>query len=205
MTNFCSLSNDVICILKPVGPKITLPRVITLPHFQVVDGACVWIGGTLPHKELLIIYAYYVLNGFVIPGGIMMILYTRMGILIFRSHMLQKTMTTKTDGKKKGTLGKAQLNVFFTCVSLMMLFFCCWSWNQISIMMWIGGVVTANPTLFHISAMLVVFNSVINPFVYVIRYEEFQKHLKILILQKLLGRKPEPTNSSISSTQITKA
>ena len=34
-TNFRSISNDVICILKQVGPKITLPRVITLPHFPL--------------------------------------------------------------------------------------------------------------------------------------------------------------------------
>ena len=32
-TNFCNLSNDAICILKPVDRKIILPRVITLPHF----------------------------------------------------------------------------------------------------------------------------------------------------------------------------
>ena len=32
-TNFCYLSNDVICIPKPVDRKIILPRVITLPHF----------------------------------------------------------------------------------------------------------------------------------------------------------------------------
>ena len=35
MTNFSSLSNDDICILKLVGPKITLPRVITLPYFPL--------------------------------------------------------------------------------------------------------------------------------------------------------------------------
>ena len=29
----CCISNDVICILKPVDRKITLPRVITLPCF----------------------------------------------------------------------------------------------------------------------------------------------------------------------------
>ena len=32
-TNFCYLSNDAICILKPVDRKIILLRVITLPHF----------------------------------------------------------------------------------------------------------------------------------------------------------------------------
>ena len=35
MTNFCSLSNDVICTLKPVSPKITLPRAIILPHIPL--------------------------------------------------------------------------------------------------------------------------------------------------------------------------
>ena len=38
MTNFCSLSrlSDVICILKPVDPKITLHRVIILHHFLLL-------------------------------------------------------------------------------------------------------------------------------------------------------------------------
>ena len=39
MTNFCYLSNDVICILKPVGPKMNLSRVITLPHFPLLQNA----------------------------------------------------------------------------------------------------------------------------------------------------------------------
>ena len=32
-TNFCYLSNDAICRLKPIDRKIILPRAITLPHF----------------------------------------------------------------------------------------------------------------------------------------------------------------------------
>ena len=35
MTSFCLLSNDVICMLILVGPKTTLPRVFTLPHFPL--------------------------------------------------------------------------------------------------------------------------------------------------------------------------
>ena len=34
-TNFCYLSNDVICIPKRVDRKIILPRVITLRHFPL--------------------------------------------------------------------------------------------------------------------------------------------------------------------------
>ena len=34
-TNLCYLSNDAICILKPVDRKIILPRVIILPHFPL--------------------------------------------------------------------------------------------------------------------------------------------------------------------------
>ena len=36
-TDFCYFSYDVICILKPVDRNITLPRVITLPHFPLLD------------------------------------------------------------------------------------------------------------------------------------------------------------------------
>ena len=34
-TNFCYLTNDAICILKPVDRKIILPHVITLTHFPL--------------------------------------------------------------------------------------------------------------------------------------------------------------------------
>ena len=37
-TNCYYLSNDVFCILKYVNRKITLPRVITLPHFPLILG-----------------------------------------------------------------------------------------------------------------------------------------------------------------------
>ena len=36
-TNFCYLSNYVLCVPKPVDRKIILPRVITLPHFPLSD------------------------------------------------------------------------------------------------------------------------------------------------------------------------
>ena len=36
-TNFCYLSNDATCILKPVDRKLILPRVITLPHFPLLS------------------------------------------------------------------------------------------------------------------------------------------------------------------------
>ena len=48
--NFCSLSNDVICMLKPVGPKITLPRVITLPHFPLLKYTMMSVKGVLVKK-----------------------------------------------------------------------------------------------------------------------------------------------------------
>ena len=35
MTNLYSSSYDLICMLKPECPKITIPRVITLPHFPL--------------------------------------------------------------------------------------------------------------------------------------------------------------------------
>ena len=36
------LSNDVICIPKPVDRKIILPRVITLPHFPLHVGEAIF-------------------------------------------------------------------------------------------------------------------------------------------------------------------
>ena len=154
-------------------------------YFKVVDGACIYTGGTLPQRDILLMFSYYAFMGFVIPGVTMLVLYTHMGVVLWRSQQLQKQMTSQ-GAKKNDLLGKAQVNIFFTCLTLLVLFLTCWVLNRVSTMLFFAHVVLSNRILFDVSSMLIVLNSVVNPFIYTIRYDELQLHLKML----LFGRKP---------------
>ena len=160
--------------------------VLVLPDpflFKVEDGMCLYTAGTLSRKIILLIYIYYIFNGFIFLGCTMLFLYAHMGIVIWRSQKLQKQITSKST-TKNDTLGKAQTNIFFTCVVLLVLFMTCWAVNQLNTMLYVGGAIPFSRTMFDISSLLIVFNSVVNPFIYTIRYEEFQHHLKLLIFGK---------------------
>ena len=159
--------------------------VFTLPDplfFQVKDGLCVYTAATWPKRDMLLSFGYYALTGFIIPGVAMLAMYTHMAIVIWRSQELQRQMTSKSGNT--GILGKAQINIFYTCVMLVFLFLTCWIWNEINTMLYLMEVIPFSFVMFHASSMLIVFNSLVNPFIYTIRYDEFQEHLKLLLFGK---------------------
>ena len=173
--------------------------VLTLPDpflFQVKDGLCVYIAGTWPMRDVLLIYGYYALTGFIIPGVAMLAMYTHMATVIWRSQKLQKRMASKSG--TNSILGKAQMNIFSTCVILVFLFLTCWIWNEITMILFIAEVIPFSFVMFHSSSIVIVFNSVVNPFIYTIRYDEFQQHLKLLLFGKQLAR-----SSTLGGTTIT--
>ena len=165
-------------------------------YFKVEDGACLYTGGTLPQRDILLMFSYYAFMGFVLPGVTMLVLYTVMGVFLWRSQQLQKQMTSQSV-KKNDLLGKAQMNIFFTCLTLLVLFLTCWVLNRVNTMLFLAHVVPFNRILYDVSSMLIVINSVVNPFIYTIRYDEFQLHLKML----LFGRKPASNSQSSVVTQ----
>ena len=102
-----------------------------------------------------------------------------MGIALLKSRESQKQMIS-TINKKADTFAKAQHTIFITCLILLVFYMASWSWNLTFTMLWIGGVISPPETIFALSTLVIIFNSAVNPFIYIMRYTEFQKHTKIL-------------------------
>ena len=166
--------------------------------FVIRDGVCIYKVGSWSKTYALLTYAYYACSNFVVPGGIMLILYTHMGVVIWRGAKLQKQMIVSNS--KNDTLGKAQMNIFFTCVILLCLYVTCWLWNELHTILYIGEVIEFSEPLYHVSAIFILFNSVINPFIYTIRYTEFQMHIRLLFCK--YHTKNSLTSENVISTVI---
>ena len=154
--------------------------------FQVKDGICSYVPGQWSMRDSLLLFSYFAVTNFLIPGMTMVILYTKMGLVIRESRKTQSQMVSKS-GQKKSTLSKAQTNIFYTCVILLFFYFTCWLSNIVSIMLFLARFIDFSTTVVNISAILVLVNSVINPFIYAIRYDEYKLHLRMLFC----GYKPD--------------
>ena len=183
-----------------VIPVIWLTGVILLfpdPFFfKVKGGGCRYTAGLWNKRDSLLLFAYYSCSSFLIPGFTMLYLYAKMGLVIWGSRKMQQTMVSKTS-TKKDTLSKAQTNIFFTCVLLLVFYFMCWLSNVTTIMLYLAEFIEFSSTVINISAILLLVNSVINPFIYTIRYDDFKVHLYMLICGKTNSYGAETSSRSV--------
>ena len=166
----------VFPIIWIIGAVIGLPDAFL---FQKRDGYCVYILSDWSMKNSLLLFSYYVFSSFLIPGATMVVLYILMGITLLKSRESQKQMI-RTINKKADTIAKARYTIFITCLILLVFYMASWTWNLTFTMLWIGGLISPPETMFALSTLVIIFNSAVNPFIYIMRYKEFQKHTKIL-------------------------
>ena len=86
-----------------------------------------------------------------------------------------------SEDKRSKNLAKAERHLFSTCVLLVVMYFISMTFNfAIWILYYIDSARFEhlfNSWTFHISQAMVIFNCVCNPFIYTIRYYEFQECL----------------------------
>ena len=129
-----------------------------------------------------------VINTF-LPTLIMLVAYIRMGYILYRSEFASKDKR------------QAQVNMFETCV-IMMIMFTLSSLNTCIAMMLfaVGYYKTPSSDYYNISIILLVFNHCINPFIYSLRYKEFQTQFNNLFCR---GSKKLSNVSHTSATSMT--
>ena len=138
------------------------------------------IDGTNPPQlmNMIPLYAFVVDCG--IPTVIMTYAYIRMGLTLRSSRSQTANKESKITSNDK--LKKAEVNLFQTCLMLMVLFVLCWSNNCFAVSLYMIGVLpNLGGTYYHISVMLIVFNSCLNPYVYTLRYKQFQQQIRKLV------------------------
>ena len=117
---------------------------------------------------------YSIVLNVLLPTTVMIFAYIRMGLSLYRSEFFSKTKQ------------QAQINLFQTCVIMMLMFTLSGSNICIAIMLFAVGVYKdLSGNHYTISVILMVFNQCINPYIYCIRYKEFQLQMKKLFSSKI--------------------
>lgn len=128
-----------------------------------------------------LIPVYFFVVDCLIPAVIMLCAYVRMGMALRKSSELSNA---KPDGHNKAPAKarQAEVNIYQTCFMLMIVFVLCWLNNCIGVTLFVIGYFSHMNTSYHnISTALIVFNSCLNPYVYVVRYTEFQQQVKYIL------------------------
>ena len=166
------LSHLIWCMLYIAGFIINIPTALL---FQVIDSmqACLYTSH-MRFPALHKIYAEYnIVVNVVFPTMLMLFAYIRMGLTLYRSEFSSKDKQ------------QAQMNLFQTCVIMMLMFTLSGSNICIAILLFVVGVYQdLSGDHYTISIVLMVLNQCINPYIYSIRYREFQHQMKHLFCSK---------------------
>ena len=186
-----------------VGMGWTLP--FGVGASGVIQGKCVvWDIFPSPTVGTVVAIFNFVLS-FPLPVAIMIYSYTRM-IITFRikGSSIQpggvQSGVTESDKERNSKLAKVRMNIFTTMLIVSVCFVLCWVWSKMWYLLKTAGMSLSRTSVFyHFSVYAITFNSVVNPFVYIARYEQFQKAVKIVVLRKKGGSQSESsaTNTSL--------
>ena len=119
---------------------------------------------------------------------------------------MSASASSKLTGSDKAqhTSRLAQVNIFKTCLSVAVLFMVCWITWEVALLLYIVNVYDSF-TVTHYTAggMLVLLNSGLNPYIYTLRYHEFQRQLRVLlgIKKKPISRAFDVSKTNAPSVQ----
>ena len=143
---------------------------------QVVSGDCS-IYAFYPSPEIQkFIGLFTVIISFIIPLLILIYCYGRILWVLTRRLDSQLNNT----GTQSDVFQLARRNTVKTFLIVAVCFVICWSNNQIYyIMGHFGFPVNWNGTYYKFTVLMVFFNCTVNPFIYLVDYQDYQKALKL--------------------------
>ena len=111
-------------------------------------------------------------------------------ILIYCYGRIAYVLTRRIDSKlsssgSNDTFHVARTNTIKTFVTVGLCFVICWSNNQIYYLMYnLGYKVDWNSTYYNATVFMVFLNCTVNPFIYLIKYRDYQEALRYLLCRK---------------------
>ncbi|KAK2140455.1 hypothetical protein LSH36_1348g00028 [Paralvinella palmiformis] len=125
---------------------------------------------------------------FIVPIILLIIFYARM-IVVLRMRIRPPPVAAGgagASGEGGPTMARARRNVIKTLGIVAFCFVFCWIWNQIYFLLFnLGyGRIDFLGVFYHFTVVMVFANCCINPFIYVAKYEQFQKTMRHLLLRE---------------------
>lgn len=170
-----------------------------IPTTVVVDGVCIPFSN-FPSPDWQKAYGFITITvAFFVPTIVHPVLYGHM-VVVMRKRASNLGNQSSTDGQR---LSRTQRNLLKTSAIITICFFLCWSWNQMAFFFFNLGVNYDMTSSFHLFTIIAVnFNCCINPFVYVVKYEEFKRAARKLVMKRCLVDPGEQSGASSSTHPV---
>ena len=140
-----------------------------IPIQSVVGRECLFTMPIRYPKLFDMIPPFYIVVEILIPSMVMGAAYVQMGLALKKSGFNSKVNS------------QAQKNLFYTCLILVLVFVLTGINHMISLLLVMTNYYPHNMNIqFQLSSTLVFLNSTVNPFVYCVRYKEFQSRVKAM-------------------------
>ena len=159
----------VVALICFFGFIVALPNLITSYPINITE--CILFHQT-SYTGNLIILLWFTAILFIIPLITMVHCYGKIIYYLYR----QSKSEPKTSGTGRVDLQKAQLHIMQTAITVSLIFIVVYTYITVAIS---GSVFYNIPHFpyYHIGVYLIMFNSSINPYVYCIRYDDFQQRI----------------------------
>ena len=114
-----------------------------------------------------------------IPISVMTVCYGRIILALYRSA---RSIGASTNSATSDKLRLAQMNIFQTCLIMILVFLVCWLTFESAVVLYIFKIYTnLTGTHYTIGSLLTILNSGINPYIYVFRYDDFKKQFRKML------------------------
>ena len=190
-------------MLEVVFPPSCIHCLLLYPFTQVTANVCLHNAGW-PSRLLSSAWGVFVIFiQFIAPMIIMIYCYGRIVWLLTRKIDTNLGTKERSTTDSQGVLSKrflaARNNTIKTFLLVGICFFICWVNDEVYYLMFnLGYEADWNSTYFKFCLIMVFLNCTVNPFVYLIKYQDYQKALKELFCSK--RRHPDDRSQSFTGT-----
>ena len=151
------------------------------------------------------LFYYYPAQCFVlsmaIPLLVMLFCYIRIFITLRSSEKISRLPSSKLTiqiQRKESRTQRAQRNILETCIIITLVYIICWFTNELGLILFVVGYYSDLSNKYYtIGHFLVLLNSCLNPYIYVVRYNDFQKQLRFL-----LYKNNENESSAVDTVEV---
>ncbi|XP_077984590.1 histamine H2 receptor-like [Glandiceps talaboti] len=165
---------------------------------QYFDHGHCTVGKVWPSKEVAqIVSVSNCIVQYFVPLVVMAVAYTRCVLVLRKDPLADAKVSTsaQTNTAKDKSLKMASRNVLKMLVLVFLAYAICWGPNQVMFMLYCVGVnVNIFKTYFQVFIVLGYINTAINPFIYALKYKQFQRGIKLVFCPRSLSLVGDTSN-----------
>lgn len=196
----CSL-RLIFCLLPAVWILgIGFNAAFMIPTAAYQNGSCTVYSEWPSEFTQKAVGVFIVVFQYFIPLGLIAAAYIHIAVVLKSKGMPVQRSSYPQDPRRQEKMVRASRNVVKTLLIVSICFLLCWSPNQIYYLRYnLGYATDFNGGFYHFTVIAVFLNCCINPFVYALKYEQFQRRM-LRIFRRVVYRKREVYAMTASSS-----